>query len=399
MIQLDFGGIRGVGGRAAWLRRSWIVALATIVLLFVFAIALNRRRSAPSSPAVETGPVARGHIEDTVTALGKVQPRDSVDVGAQVSGQLKRILVQPGDRVDAGDLLAEIDPQLQRARLEVDRARLAQLEADRAAQELELAFARSQLERQTALRRDDATREDTFEMSQRDVDLSEVKRKGIEAQIRQASSTLHADEAELGFTRIYAPMTGTVISVEARRGQTLIAAQQVPIILRIADLSTMTVWTQVSEADISRLRQGMPLYFTTLGQPGRRWDAKLRQVLPAPAKSSPGASTANNVVLYTALFDVDNSKGELKADMSAQVFFVVASADDALTVPVAALHQEAGVSFVTIARTDGQLERRTVTTSVKNRFEVQVSGRLEPGERVVTAEKPEQGTWLTQLLH
>ncbi|HEX2674457.1 MAG TPA: biotin/lipoyl-binding protein, partial [Polyangiaceae bacterium] len=132
-----------------------------------------------------------------MTALGKVQPRDSVDVGAQVSGQLKRILVQPGDRVDAGDLLAEIDPQLQRARLEVDRARLAQLEADRAAQELELAFARSQLERQTALRRDDATREDTFEMSQRDVDLSEVKRKGIEAQIRQASSTLHADEAEL----------------------------------------------------------------------------------------------------------------------------------------------------------------------------------------------------------
>src|SRR5690606_21445256 len=134
----------------------------------------------------------------------------------------------------------------------------------------------------------------------------------------------------LNYAHIFAPMDGTVVSISARQGQTLNANQQAPIILRIADLSTMTVQTQVSEADVSRLRVGMPAYFTTLGSRGRRWHGTLNRIEPMP-------EVQNNVVLCHALFDVDNANRELMTQMTAQVFFVLAEAKDSLLVPVAAL--------------------------------------------------------------
>src|SRR5690606_26967102 len=108
------------------------------------------------------------------------------------------------------------------------------------------------------------------------------------------------------------------------------ANQTAPIILRIADLDTMTVWTQVSEADVPKLKIGMPAHFTTLGQPNKRWSGKLRQILPTP-------DVVNNVVLYNALFDVANPGQELLPQMSAQVFFILGEARNVPVVPMAAL--------------------------------------------------------------
>jgi macrolide-specific efflux system membrane fusion protein len=141
---------------------------------------------------------------------------------------------------------------------------------------------------------------------------------------------LKADRATLSYSKIYAPMTGTVTAIPAKQGQTLNANQQAPTILTISDLSTMTVSAQVSEADVAKLRIGMDAYFTTLGS-NRRYSGKLRQILPTP-------TVTNNVVLYTALFDVANPNKQLMTQMTAQVFFVRAAAHDAVTVPVAALH-------------------------------------------------------------
>src|SRR5262249_33914715 len=147
--------------------------------------------------------------------------------------------------------------------------------------------------------------------------IAGAKLMAIDAQIRQVRSTTKADEAQLSFTRIFAPIAGTVVSIEARPGQTLIASQQAPVLLRIAALSTMTVWAQVSAADVTRLHPGMELHFTTLGHAGRKWQGTLRQLLPAPPRLTTASPTGvsqvtSNVVLYTALFDVDNSEGELR---------------------------------------------------------------------------------------
>jgi len=106
----------------------------------------------------------------------------------------------------------------------------------------------------------------------------------LRAQIDGAQATLKGDEAQLGYTKIYAPMSGTIVTADAREGQTLNATYQTPTILRIADLSTMTIWTQVSEADVLKVRPGMAVYFTTLGASERRWTSKVRQILPAAAE-------------------------------------------------------------------------------------------------------------------
>jgi macrolide-specific efflux system membrane fusion protein len=228
----------------------------------------------------------------------------------------------------------------------------------------------------------------------------------LRAQIQQTESQLRGDEANLGYTRIYAPMTGTVVSLTAKQGQTLNANQQAPIILRIADLSTMTVQAQVSEADVSKLSEGMDVYFTTLGSEGRRYYGKLRQINPSP-------EVVNNVVLYDALFDVPNPKGELMTQMTAQVFFVLASAKDALLVPVSALqplpsaHERprgrrgdaarvAGVpldprtrfmgkqALVRVVNGQGEIEDRKVDVGAMNRVSAEIVKGLQPGERVVS---------------
>ena len=152
----------------------------------------------------------------------------------------------------------------------------------------------------------------------------------MQAQITEAQSTLKADQATLGYAEIAAPMAGTVTAIAAKEGQTLNATQTAPTILTLSDLTTMTVNTQVSEADVPKLHLGMDVYFTTLGDRHRRYPAKLRQILPTP-------TTVNNVVLYTALFDIPNPDRKLLSQMTAQVFFVLAAAHDVVTVPIAAV--------------------------------------------------------------
>jgi membrane fusion protein, macrolide-specific efflux system len=374
-------------------RRRWPWLIALIVVAGAAAAGWHYwpRPSPLAGVALTTAKTA--DVEDAVTALGKLQPRDYVDVGAQVSGQLKRLAVAVGERVERGQLLAEIDPQLQLAKLEMDRALLAQLEADRAVQQVQVELSTLQFERQQQMKASGATRDDVFQQKRSDVAIAAAKLASIEAQIRQARSTIKADEAQLGYTRIFAPISGTVVSVEARVGQTLIAVQQVPQLLRIADLATLTVWAQVSEADVTRLHVGMPVYFTTLGHRGRKWHGTLRQLLPAPYKppanaNAPANTSSNQVVLYTALFDVDNAAGELRPEMSAQAFFVNARARDAVVVPVTALREEDGKTRLRVAAADGTLALREVKVGVKNRFDAEISSGLSAGERVVEKDDP-----------
>ncbi|HVW24974.1 MAG TPA: efflux RND transporter periplasmic adaptor subunit [Polyangiaceae bacterium] len=399
--------------REATLRRRWARrALAFLVLATALVVTVRylRARSARAAlDAVELVPARRGDIEDTVTALGKLQPREYVDVGAQVSGQLRRVLVQPGDFVRAGSLLAEIDPRIQSSKIDVDRAQLDELRAELAEQQVVLEFAEQQTERQRRLLHEQLASQEVFDQSRRDARSAAAKVDGIKARMRELESVLKGDQVELGYTRIYAPMSGTVLSVDVRQGQTVNANQQAPLLLRIADLSTMTVWTQVSEADVARLREGMDLYCTTLGRPDRRWKAKLRRLLPAPprqpgsllANSGNAPSGASNVILYTALFDLDNPDGELKPEMSAQVFFVIAHAEDTTLLPTTALlHEEGGgATSVYVASIDGTFERRPVRTGVTTRFVVEISDGLAAGERVVkNHELPERRPWLEGLM-
>lgn len=365
--------------------------------------------------------VTRGDLEDVVTATGTLQPRDYVDVGAQVSGQLKKIHVEVGSEVKAGELLAEIDPVVLQTRVDATRAQLRNLRAQLMDREASRVLATTQLQRQRNLMAEDATTTEALQNAEAVLLSAQAQVEALKAQIDQTESNLRADEANLNYARIYAPISGTVVSITARQGQTLIASQQAPVILRVADLSTMTVQTQVSEADVSRLRLDMAAYFTTLGGDGRRWEGTLRKIEPTPV-------VQNNVVLYNALFDVANPNQALMTQMTAQVFFVVASAKDALLLPMSAIAAGradrakgraqggdarpaqartaaatgsaapagdtaktprttgAGArrATVKVATADGSLQDRQIEIGVSSRIQAQVLSGLEEGERVVS---------------
>lgn len=274
--------------------------------------------------------VQPGDIEDLVTATGSLQPSDYVDVGAQVSGQLEKIYAEVGSVVKKGDLLAEIDSTVYRATVDARRAALKNLQATLVARESDLQLAEQQLQRQQNLARDSATSDDSLQQAQASLRSARAQVASVQAQIEQAESTLRVDETSLKYSQILAPMDGVVVSISLKQGQTINASQSSPTLLRIADLSTMTVQTQVSEADVTRLRPGMPVYFTTLGSRNRRYQGELRKVEPTPTVN-------NNVVLYNALFDVKNQQRNLLPQMTAQVFFVAAEAHDTLVVPAGAV--------------------------------------------------------------
>jgi len=194
----------------------------------------------------------------------------------------------------------------------------------------------------------------------------------LEAQIEQTSSTLRAEEANLGYARIYAPMDGTVVSIEARQGQTLNASQTAPVLMRIANLATMRVRAQVSEADISKLEPGMRVYFTTLGDPDSRLYGELDYIEPTP-------EVTNNVVLYNALFEAENPQGKLLPNMTAQVFFIQKEALNVLRVPASAVQG----NTVQVLDAAGNPQAQTVTTGISNRVQTEILSGLEEGQEVV----------------
>ena len=409
------------GLKVVSLKRRAVLAMAGAALLaaggagWYFATKEN-----PASRFL-TAAVTRGTIEQNVTALGTLQPLQFVDVGTQVTGQLKKLHVDIGVKVEKGQLLAEIDPTLLEAKVNAARASIRAQTAQVSERQAQVELAAAQHARQRELHAANATSVDALQQAAAAEKTAKAQIAALRAQIEQSQSTLKADEANLRYAKIFAPIAGTVVTLTAREGQTLVSSQQAPIILRIADLGTMTVSTQVSEADVPKVALGMPVYFNTLGQPDRRWEGTVRQILPTP-------EIVNNVVLYNVLFDVANADGALRPQMSAQSYFVIARAEDAVTVPMAALQtaprrpraekatssmdavaatpeapaekaapRKGGrrnaaapgsaprprAQLVRVVKADGTIEERRVMVGVTNRVQAQVLSGLEPGEMVV----------------
>ncbi|MFJ2280753.1 efflux RND transporter periplasmic adaptor subunit [Pseudomonas sp. NPDC087803] len=374
-------------------RRALLVVLCLIPVVAYAAWQIMP----PGRERFATVQVSRGDIESSVTALGTLQPRRYVDVGAQASGQIQKIHVEVGDVVKEGQLLVEIDPSTQKAKLDAGRFSIENLKAQLQEQRAQHELARQKYQRQQHLAAGGATREEDVQTARAELKATQARIDMFQAQIRQAEASLRSDQAELGYTRIYAPMAGTVVALDAREGQTLNAQQQTPLILRIAKLSPMTVWAEVSEADIGHVKPGMTAYFTTLSGGQRRWSSTVRQILPVPPKpldqtSQGGGSPASTsksgsarVVLYTVLLDVDNADNALMAEMTTQVFFVADQAKDVLTAPVAALQgsSTANLQIAQVVAANGDIQQREVRTGISDRLKVQIVDGLNEGDHLL----------------
>jgi len=410
-------------------RRNRLLLAAAIIVLAGAAAAWVLRK--PAAPSLATSSVTRGDLEQTVDATGVIDAYKLVSVGAQVSGQIKSLKVQLGDVVKQGDLIAEIDSVTQQNSLKNAQAALENIRAQRAVQtaslkESELAFAR-----QKEMLAAEATSRADYEAAEANLASTRAQIRALDAQIMQRETELSTAQANLGYTRITAPIDGTVVAVVAEEGRTVNANQSAPTIVKLARLDLVTVNAEISEADVVKVKPDMPVYFTILGKPDHKYEARLRTVNPAPASistdsttsSSSSSSSSSTAVYYNALFDVENPDGTLRIDMTAQVSVLLAQASDALLIPTVALGPKvpeggpAGAQreprslgeaqrqqrqararpdaaalansnsyIVRVLGKDGQPAPRRIKVGLNNGSSVQVLEGLEEGEQVVVGE-------------
>ena len=363
--------------RSVWLIAALIVACAG---WFGYHWAFGK-----ATVRYTTASVERGDVESTVVAAGIVQPFNYVDVGAQTSGKLKSLKVKRGDQVAKNQLLAEIDPILASTALTADRAALENMTSQRSLKQAQLVLTTLQRDRNDTLFAHDLISANERDITRAAYKVAFADAASLSAQMKQATAAVNTGKANLGYTKITAPMAGEVVSISLLEGQTLNANQSAPNILRIGDIDTVTVWAQVSEADIVRVKAGLDVYFTILGD-SVRWNGTVRQILPTP-------ELINNVVFYDVLFDIPNPKRELKIQMTAQVFIVLARARGVLLIPAAAIGNagEGTEARVQVLKDNGTLESRSIKIGIKSEISAEVMDGLMEKERVVIGQTAAPG--------
>ena len=361
----------------AFPRLRWVAVLA-LAAAGVGGWRLWRPPAPP--PAPPTALVEKADITQVVQAAGVLQARTRVDVGAQVSGQIKTLHVQLGQDVKKGDLLVSLDPEL--ALNDVTRAEAA-LQQQRAlldARQIDLATARRERDRQRRLLAGDATAALEAERAESELAKLEADVRGQSAVLARLQADLAQAQVRLGYTRITAPMDGTVVNIPVQVGQTVIAVQITPVMLTLADLDTITVRTRVPEADIQSIKVGQSARFTTLAGESRRYEGRLRVIQPIPERSG-------NAVFYNVLFEVDNKQRLLYSDMTVQVDVETGRAAQVPAIPMVALGERDadGRWRVTVLDKDGQQSARWVKTGLQDGARVQVVEGVALDESVLLA--------------
>ena len=339
-----------------------------------------------------TADAARMDLEEKVLASGTLNALKTVEVGAQVSGQLKKLHVVLGDQVKKGQLLAEIDPVLQQNSLRDAEASLDNVKAQKRSKQALLLQYELTFKRQKQMVDEDAAARADLESAQAQLDSTRADLAALDAQINKAKISVDTARANLDYTRIVAPMDGVVISIVTEEGQTVVSAQAAPTILKLANLDTITVKAQISEADVPRTRAGQLVYFTILGDADTRYYSKLRAIEPGPDTTASSSSTSSSsmtsssstAIYYNGLFDVPNPGRKLRVSMTAQVSIVLNTVKQALCIPTSALGAKGkdGRYAVKILRNDVP-ENRMIRVGINNNVQVQVTDGLKEGDKVI----------------
>ncbi len=392
-------GSSALGIRPGMSKRRILLFVGLPVMLAFAALAWWLAMRPSPTEGLTTAEVTLGDIEQNVLATGKLRPKELVSVGAQVSGQVKKLYVRLGQRVRAGDPIADIDAAPQRLALRNTEAAVGSLIAQKASRQGALVQAVLAYRRQETMLAAEATARADYEAARASLTALRGELRSLDAQIVQARTQVETARLNLGFTRIVAPMDGTIVSIVTKQGQTVNSFQSAPTIVMLARLDVMTVRTEISEADVQKVKVGQTVRFTTLGAPDRRYHARIDRIEPAPesiategttsATAASGTTAAATAIYYNALFDVPNPEGRLRPSMTAQVSILLAGVRRAVLVPLAALGERGtdGRYQVRVVDAKGGIETRQVRTGIANDSNAVVLSGLKPREKVVIAQE------------
>lgn len=347
-----------------------------------YFLAEPKAATAPTTVAVK-----RGSIEQTVLASGVLEANSLVSVGAEVSGRIEALHVALGQSIKKGDLIAEIDSLDQENAVKTAQAVLAGIKAQKRSQQATLVKATAALERSKQLNANSLVSQTDLDTAQAAVDSASAQIDQLDAQVAQAELSVESAELNLARTKIVAPSDGTVVALLVEQGQTVNANSTSPTIVKIADLDTMVIKAEISEADVVRVAAGQRVYFTILGEPDVQIDAKLREVEPAPTSINSDTASNDAAVYYNGLFDVPNPDYKLRISMTAQVTIVLDEAKDVLTLSSALVTNKnpKGETMVMVYDPASQTESpRKIEVGLNNNVLAEITSGLNEGDEVVS---------------
>lgn len=379
-------------------RKKTILAMTALVVLSGGGLLARQFLFPEGTQAYITAGVNRMDIEEKVVASGTLNAFKTVAVGAQVSGQLKTLHVLLGDKVKKGQLLAEIDPVLQQNTLKDAEAQVENLHAQKRSKQAILKQYESAFQRQSRMFAEEASALADMESAQAQLESTRADISSLDAQIKKADIAVDTARANLGYTKITAPIDGVVISIVTEEGQTVVSTQAATTILKLANVETITVKAQISEADVMRVKPGQTVYFTTLGDTETRHYGQLHAVEPGPVSSTTSTSSSgtttsgtttssSEAIYYNGLFDVPNPDNRLKVSMTAQVSIVLSQVKQALCIPVSSLGNKEGDGRYTVKiLRDNAPEIRRIRVGSTDNIHVQVIEGLQEGDRVIVGD-------------
>ena len=335
-----------------------------------------------------TEKVQRQNIQKVVNAAGEVRAIQLVTVGAQVSGKIETLYVTVGQVVKKGDLIAEIDSTTQQNEVDINKAKLNSYEAQLAAAKVSLKIAEKKYKRTQALRKQNAASAEDLEDAEDAYETAKSKVTELDSTIKETEISLSTAETNLGYTKITAPLDGTIVSVPVKQGQTINAAMDTPTIVQIADLSQMEILIEISEGDISNIKPGVKVTYSILGDLNNIYETTLKSIDPGLTLLTNNEYTevvgSDEAIYYYGRLVVPNDWGVLRIGMTTQNVIYEDSAEDVLTVPATAIKNEGQGKFVEILTKNG-VEKRSVVTGVSDGLNIEVKSGVKEGEEAVLA--------------
>jgi HlyD family secretion protein len=309
---------------------KWTSIVAAIIITVIVAMQLLGNGDS-QKVHYSTAEASRGTLTVTVTATGTLQPVNQVDLGSEISGTIKTVLVDFNDRVKQGQVLATMNTDQLQAKVNQARASLELAKAQVKQAEATIIETRNKLRRANELKKSGTYSQEEFDTAQASYDRAMAELARSKAQVAQAQASLDAEQTTLAKATLVSPIDGIVLSRSVEPGQTVAASFQTPVLFTLAEnLTQMELHVDVDEADVGQVKEGQDAEFTVDAYPSKSFPAKITEVHFA-------SQTVDGVVTYETVLLVDNSELLLRPGMTATADIMVKQIEDALLVPNAAL--------------------------------------------------------------
>jgi RND family efflux transporter MFP subunit len=347
------------------------IALPLVAIVVIAAVAFGVYKFFSSRHSKEkifqTEVVARRDIASSIQATGVIRAKigAEVKVGARISGKVEKLYANIGDAVKRGQLIARLEQEDLRARVNEAKMNLKVADAN-------LGLAQKSLRRMRNLYAEDFVSKDKVDVAERDY-------KAAEAQENQIKETIKYNETQMSYASIYAPISGVIASVTTQQGETVSASSlNVPTFVTIVDLNRLEIYAYVDETDIGKIRPGLDATFTVDSFPDRDFKGKVTAIYPK-------ATIQDNVVYYITVISIDNPEGKLKPDMTVNATIYLNKREHVLAVPNKSIKREGGKKVVAILQNDKAVQR-AVKTGWKDSNYTEIVQGVKEGDKVIIGE-------------